>query len=198
MLLEAHTTQTVFVHYNVKILLVPSWSFFAQSEVHALRLKWKNPSGLHRAPILSLTEHLRDEQDCWLYTRLPRPTSVLDLTEALWVNGQIPTDTLQKLLEIFSQNCKDHYNNKVWLNLEWNDHQAHMGVMVICPQTFGHIKYIQYWKLQIISWNEISVLACLKFWLPTEKISVQFHWKTHHLLCIANLSHINMHNFISV
>lgn len=31
---------------------------------------------------------------------------------------------------------------KQGLILEWAAQQAHMGVMVLCPQTFGHILYV--------------------------------------------------------
>jgi len=52
------------------------------------------------SPDLNPIEHLWEELECRLQARPSRPTSVPDLTNALFAEwAQIPTDTLQNLVE---------------------------------------------------------------------------------------------------
>lgn len=59
----------------------------------------------------------------------------------LRLKGYISSKTPQSS-EKPSQKCKGCYKSKRGLNLEWEDQQAHMGVIVKCLQTFGHILYL--------------------------------------------------------
>lgn len=61
-------------------------------------------------------------------------TSVSDLTNSLvaeWT--QIPTETLQP------SNGKSSQNNGGYSKLEQDVHNAHIGLIIRCPQTFGHL-----------------------------------------------------------
>ena len=76
-----------------------------------------------------------------MLAKLSRPTSVPDLTNALLTEkAQIPTDTIQNLVKRLSKRETIIANSILMpMVLEWDVQQTHIGVMVKCLQTFGHI-----------------------------------------------------------
>lgn len=63
-----------------------------------MSLVWKNLT----SPDLNPIGHFWEELDWRLQARPSHPTSVADLTNALWDEwAKIPTETLQKLVEYF-------------------------------------------------------------------------------------------------
>ncbi|KAF4070910.1 hypothetical protein AMELA_G00278840 [Ameiurus melas] len=65
-------------------------------------------------------------------------TSVPDLTVVELTN---PYSHAPKFSGRPSQKSRG-YDCKRGLTLEWDGQQAHMGVMVRCPQTIGHVVYV--------------------------------------------------------
>lgn len=117
------------------------------------RLMQKNSSVPNRALTSTPSTHLWNELESRLHPEPSRPTSLPELTKALRAErAQIPTATLRSLSSEIIIAAKER--------------QAHMGVMIRCAQTFGHIveNSVFYYK----------VIMLLKH--KVKKKKRQLHW----------------------
>ena len=103
-----------------------------------------------QSPDLKPTEHLWDELEHRLRKRISCPTSVPDLTNTLLTEcSQIPTDTVQNLVESLPKNVeaviaakrRKLINILIPKVVEWDVQQSHIVVMPRCPHTFGNIVF---------------------------------------------------------
>lgn len=116
--------------------------------MHGLvRLVWKNFTGPHRVLTSAPSNPFELEQT--LRARPSRPTSVLDLTNALMNElTKIPTDTIENLVERqmggLCYSRKGETNSILMsMKLEWYVITAPVGVMCMWPNTLVHIVYLE-------------------------------------------------------
>lgn len=96
------------------------------------RWEWKIFEYSAEIPDTNLTEHLWNELDLCLHSWPPHPTSLPDLTNVFkHISEKNPKNEWKAFLE--------EYRTRV----KWDFKPAHMGVMVRCPQSLGHMIYSQ-------------------------------------------------------
>lgn len=124
----------MFQHDNVPMRSIKTWI----GKVGVEELKWPAQSSEVRP-----TEHLWDELEELLHARPSWPTSVPDLTKALFAEwAQNPTATLQNLVEsTLLRRMETVIATKggtklIPMVLELEAQQAHLVVIIRCPHTF--------------------------------------------------------------
>lgn len=124
------------------------------------------------------TEHRKS-----LLPRPPHPASMPDLTNALVdERAQIPTVTLQGLVKAFPEEWSYTVNPKQDVQ------QAHMGLMVRCPQAFGHTVYLTQGRFKRDSSSLLQLKAAYLSHIRTSALNQ--HWAKSGEIISKIISHI--------